>query len=180
MNIKNCLRIVDSINHWVAKILSYDAILIMVIMLIEMVSRYIFHHPTIWAGEVVLQLFMLFIVAGGYTLLTNGHVRMDAIYSRFSPKRKAIMDVITSIMFLMFAIALLWKGSQMAAHSISIREHSYTYFAPPLYPIKTALPLAAFLLLIQGLAKLVRDVQTMALDRNIPADTLNKDTANEH
>lgn len=154
----NWLNIIDGINSWVGKILGFMVIAITAIMMLEVILRYVFNSPTIWAGEVSQQLFMGLALVGGYTMLRNGHVRMDALYSRLSPRGKAIIDVATFIMFLLFCSMLVWQGADMAWESIKTREVRYTYFAPAVYPIKTSLAVACFLLLLQGVAKFIRDI----------------------
>ena len=158
------VHIIDSINSWVGKVFSFAVILITAIMMLEVILRYVFNRPTIWAGEVVLYLFIALVLTGGYALLHEGHVRMDVLYGRFSNKGKAISDIATFVVFLLFISLLLWKGTEMAWESIKMREVSWTYFAPPLYPVKACLPVAFFLILLQGVAKFIRDIAVIKGD----------------
>ena len=89
---------------------------------------------------------------------TGGHVNVDILYSRLSKKSKAGLDIFTSILFFLFCGMLLIYGGSLAWDSLSRFEHSQSAWNPPLYPAKLMIPLAALLLFLQGLAKLIRDI----------------------
>jgi len=153
------LDIIDSINTWACNIFRWVVLIITAVLMYEVIARYVFSSPTVWAGEVALQLFTLLVVmAGGYALLHDRHVRMDAIYSRLSPRGKATVDAVLFIAFLLFSSVLLWKFAQMGWTSIKVRELAATYFAPPLYPVKSTLAVGTFLLLLQGVAWFIRSI----------------------
>ena len=99
-------------------------------------------------------------LGGGYALLRGSHVRVDILYSRFSDRRKAIIDLATSLLFFAFIGVLLWQSGEAALWSLKLRESSPTQFAPPLYPVKMAIVLGFLIILLQGLAKFTRDMYT--------------------
>lgn len=157
------LHIVDVTNDWVGKITSFFIPVIMLIVSYEVVSRYVFNAPTIWAWDINVQLFAIIVfLGGGYTLLYKGHVNVDVLYSHFSEKGKAIAELITAPIFFIFLITLLWKMGVMTLASIKEREIMSTIFAPPLYPMKVILYLGLVLFFMQGIAKLIRDIRTVA------------------
>jgi len=82
---------------------------------------------------------------------------VDIFYSRFSTKNKAIIDIITFALFLLFCGMMLTYGGSLAWESLARFEHSRSAWNPPLYPVKLMIPLGAFLLLLQGIANLLRD-----------------------
>jgi TRAP-type mannitol/chloroaromatic compound transport system permease small subunit len=98
------------------------------------------------------------ILAGGYIMRTGGHVNVDILYSRLSKKSRAVLDILTSLLFFLFCTMLLVYGGSLAWDSLSRFEHSQSAWNPPLYPAKLMIPLAAVLLLLQGLVKLIRDI----------------------
>ena len=104
-------------------------------------------------------------LGGGYVFLHEGHVRLDALYERFTPRVKAILDLITFIFFFIFCGVLIWKGWLMGWDSLMMLERTQSAFAPPLYPIKLVIPVGAGLLILQGLAKFIRDL-SIATMRN--------------
>jgi TRAP-type mannitol/chloroaromatic compound transport system permease small subunit len=121
--------------------------------------RYLFNDPTIWSHEMGLYVFGAIITLGAaYTLLHKGHVTMDVVYIKLSPKARATMDVATFIFFFLFVVVLLWKGWDMTWKAIRIMERSQSVWAPVIWPSRLVIPVGAFLLLLQGLSKFIRDM----------------------
>lgn len=165
--LKALLNFIDTINDWAGKVLSYFLFAFFALLLMEVVLRYFFNSPTVWGNELAQMLFGTYaVVGGGYILRTGGHVNVDIIYSRFSTKTKATLDIITSVLFFLFCGMLLVYGGSLAWDSLSRFEHSQSAWNPPLYPAKLMIPLAAILLLVQGLAKLIRDILIL-LDKEV-------------
>ncbi len=157
------LGLIDKINDWSGKILSYGALIMFVLVLSEVVRRYFFNSPTVWANELVQMIFGAYVVlSGGHLLLWGGHVNVDVLYSGFSEKGKAVADIVTSFLFFAFVAMLLIYGGSLALESLMTLERTQSAWNPPAYPIKLMIPLGALLLLLQGLAKLIRDIMTLA------------------
>jgi TRAP-type mannitol/chloroaromatic compound transport system permease small subunit len=156
--LKRFIRTIDATNEWVGRFLSYFLFAFFVLLFIEVILRYFFNSPTVWANELSQMLFGAYaILGGGYILLTGGHVNVDIVYSRFSVKTRAALDIFTSILFFLFCGMLLVYGGSLAWDSLSRFEHSQSAWNPPLYPAKLMIPLAAALLILQGITKLIRD-----------------------
>jgi len=164
------LRVVDTINRWVGYILAPVVVVIMLIAVYEVIVRYVFNNPTSWAWELNGYLFLLFAaVAGGYTLLHNAHVRMDLVSAHLPVRARAIVEMVAYFFFFLFVGLLLWKGGDMAWSSWMVKEHSSTWWRPPLYPVKMLVPIAAFLLLLQGIARFIRNFVTASTGRDFIA-----------
>ena len=156
------LRAIDDLNEWIGRILSYGLLLMFVLVLSEVVRRYFFNSPTVWGNELTQLTFGVYVVLSGpYVLKYGGHVNVDLFYSRFSPKGRAILDIITFPVFLLFAGMLLAYGGSFAIESIMRFEHSESAWNPAIWPFKLCIPIAAFLLILQGVAKLTRDIITI-------------------
>ena len=156
--IKRFLQTIDAINGWVGNILSYFLFAFFALLFVEVILRYFFNSPTVWANELAQMLFGTYaILGGGYILLTGGHVNVDIMYSHFSVKIRAVIDIATSLLFFLFCGMLLTYGGSLAWDSLSRFEHSQSAWNPPLYPAKLIIPLAAALLILQGITKLIRD-----------------------
>jgi len=156
------LGFIDSLSEWTGKAVSFLLFLLTVIVGYEVVSRYVFQSPTIWVHEMSAMLFGTFIIIGGaYTAYRGGHVNMDLVYRAFSPRVRALLDMVTFLVALVFLWALLWKGGVTAWKSIKMVEHASTQWGPPIYPFRVMLPLGAFLLLLQLIAKFIRDCRTL-------------------
>ena len=156
------LGLVDKINDWTGRVLSFGVLGIFVLVLTEVIRRYFFNSPTVWGNELTQMLFGLYVIlSGGHILRWGGHVNVDILYSRFSTRGKAAVDIITFALFFMFCGMLLWYGGSLAWESLTTLEHSQSAWNPPTYPIKLMIPLGALLLLLQGFAKLIRDILTL-------------------
>lgn len=130
------------------------------ITLYGVIMRYLVHDPITWGGQVLLLLFIpVALLAGGYVLLVKGHVRLDLLYSRWSPRGQAISEIATFVVFLLFTVTLAWASIEMAWESVKIREVSWYIFKAPIYPKKIAFALAVLLLLLQGVAQFVRNIR---------------------
>lgn len=151
------LRLIDSINRWTGEIVGPLVIVITGVLVYEVLARYAFNAPTIWAHETSTFLFgALFILGGGYTLLRGGHVNVDLLYNRFGPRTKGVVHMVTSVLFFIFCGVLLWQGIEMSRVSMGMWERAASIWRPYIYPIKLTLPIAAFLLLLQGIAQFAR------------------------
>lgn len=130
--------------------------------------RYAFNSPTNWAHESMTLMFgMQYLMAGAFALREGGHVRVDILYQRARPLTRAALDLLTSVFFFIFTIGLLVTGWKFFSQSVSDRyffgasyanEVSFTEWAVQYYPVKFMLFFGA-LLLLQGVAQLIRDLQ---------------------
>lgn len=172
------LKSIDSINDWVGKILSFSAVLMFALVFTEVIRRYFFNSPTVWGNELTQMIFGVSVVlSGGHILRWGGHVNVDILYSRFSARGKAAVDIITFVLFLMFCGMMLIYGGSLAWESLSRLEHSESAWNPPLYPVKLMIPAGAGLLLLQGIAKLIRDIVTLVTGEVVAApETGEKET----
>lgn len=156
------LHFIDSINEWVGRVVSFFVLAIIGIVIYEVLMRYIFIRSQVWVPEMSIFLFGgLFILGGGYAYRQGGHVTLDLLYNRFSPKGKALLDLITSIFSFLFLGVIIWKGWLIAWDSLITYEKSASAFAPPLFPIKLCLPLGGVLFMLQVIAKWIRDLLTV-------------------
>ena len=176
--LKAFLKFINDVNERVGKLLSYFLFLFFALLFMEVILRYFFNSPTVWANELAQMLFGAYaILAGGYIMLTGGHVNVDILYSRLSQKTRAILDIFTSVLFFLFCGMLLIYGGSLAWDSLSRFEHSQSAWNPPLYPAKLMIPLAALLLMLQGLAKLIRDILTVLdIDVEVAEETQKGET----
>jgi TRAP-type mannitol/chloroaromatic compound transport system permease small subunit len=96
-------------------------------------------------------------ILGAYTLQVGRHISVDIIVERFSKRTRAILDILLYLVFFFpFMIVLLVESTAFARESWKILETSFSVFAPPIYPIKTVIPITALLLLLQGICLFYR------------------------
>ncbi|WP_087720609.1 TRAP transporter small permease subunit [Salinicola salarius] len=162
---------ITRLNIFLGRWVAYLIFVIFLLLIFEVFMRYLFSAPTSWTNELGQMLFGLYIVlSGGYVMAHRGHVNVDLLYSAFSRRTQAWVDIFTSSMFFLFTLALLYFGSSMAWESVQSMETSYSAWNPPIWPIKLAIPVGTLLLLLQGIAKLLEDV-IVALNLQPVADT---------
>jgi TRAP-type mannitol/chloroaromatic compound transport system permease small subunit len=130
----------------------------------EVIARYAFNAPTIWAYDVTYMLFgAQFMLAASYTLLKGGHIRTDVFYERWSTATRAKIDAAAYVLFFFPGMLfILYAGGAEAWKAWEIGERSdWTPWRPVIYPLKAVIPISAALLLLQGLAELVRCIRTI-------------------
>jgi TRAP-type mannitol/chloroaromatic compound transport system permease small subunit len=153
------LKLIDNISIWSGNIVSAVNPIVMVFVIYEIVMRFVFNAPTIWANEATVYLSAIgYLMGGAYSLYYKAHVRVDILYLKFSPRTKAMLDVITFFFAFVYLGSLVWVGSTYAWESVKVLEKTGSPWNPPIYPLKFAIPLGAGLLLLQSLANFVRDL----------------------
>jgi len=151
---------VDRINEVMGWVWGLTVIGVTAAVIYEVVARTAFGKPTLWSNETTIYLSaMTYLIAGGYALRHRRHVRIDVIYEKLSPAARTRLDLLTFVFFLGDAGTLVWVGTEMAWSSFVQRETTATPWDPPIWPVKMAIPIAGLLLLLQGVANLLRDVR---------------------
>ncbi len=153
---------VGRLNDFSGTFVAYWSVIAVFVYYYEVLARYVFNSPTNWAHESMFLMFgAQYLLAGGFCLREDAHVRVDVFYTRLSAKRKALVDVGTSVFFFIFMFALLTSGWTFFNDSFQVREVSFTEWGIQYYPIKLTLAAGAALLLLQGAARLLRDIETL-------------------
>jgi TRAP-type mannitol/chloroaromatic compound transport system permease small subunit len=158
------VRTADRISYWSGKAASWLIVALTFVVSIEVFKRYILNAPTAWIFDFNSMLYgTLFMMAGAYTLALAGHVRADFVYIYLKPRAQASLDLILYFLFFIpCMIGLIYAGSGFAADSWRIGEHStVTAEGPPVYQFKTVIPVAGVLVMLQGLAEIIRCIVTI-------------------
>jgi TRAP-type mannitol/chloroaromatic compound transport system permease small subunit len=155
-------RAVDAVSGWTGHYVAYWSVLAVFVYYYEVLARYVFNSPTNWAHESMFLMFgMQYLLSGAFALREDSHVRVDVVYVMLSPRGRRIMDVVTSVFFFIFSGTLLWTGYIFARDSIGVWEVSFTEWAIQYWPVKATIAIGAALILLQGAAKLVKDVNVL-------------------
>jgi len=150
---------IDTFSESLAKIVSWIVIVTMSTTIYDVVLRYFFDAPTIWAYELGgLLLAPFWLLAGGYVLLQNAHVRMDVFYRRLTPRKQAILDLVTYMLFFFYCSLILMYGWDYFWLSFTRQDRSRTLWKPTMWPFKAMIPAGAGLILLAGIAKYIRDL----------------------
>lgn len=158
---KKMYKWINTINRVVGKGVSYLAILTASIVIYEVFMRYLFNRPTLWALELTTFTYGAhFMLGAGYVYLLRQHVNIEVIEQHFSDRVRALLRIITFwVIFLPFVGSMFLRSIFYAYKSWSMWERAWTAWAPPLYPIKTVMPVAFLLLLLQGFSNFLKDVE---------------------
>jgi TRAP-type mannitol/chloroaromatic compound transport system permease small subunit len=158
------LRRVDWINEIVGRTVGFLIVLVMVIVVYDVIARAVFGRPTQWVFELTKQLYAAhFMLLGGYALLHNAHIRVDLLRERLSERANHILELIGFLVFFTpFIAIMLWYGWRFAARSWAAGETTWGVVQMPVYPIKTAIVVAAVLLTIQAVLLVIRTVLALA------------------
>jgi TRAP-type mannitol/chloroaromatic compound transport system permease small subunit len=150
-------NLVDAITAKISKPTSVLVFVMMCITTTEVVARYAFNHPTIWAWPVNRQIFGLFIlVAGVYTMSRSLHIRIEILHEHFPPKIRLVAGLFALAALISFLGVLIWQGGWMGWNALMARERASGAFNIPLYPFKLLIPVGASLFLLQGMVVFFR------------------------
>ncbi len=155
------LHMIDRLSAWSGKLFAWSVLLLTLIVCYDVTLRYILNAPTQWGFDIAYILYgTLFMMAGAYTLSRDGHVRADMMYRTLSPRTQAWFDLVLYLLFFVPGIAaLVYAGVEFTRVSWAMKEvSSVTSSEVPIYPFKLVIPVAGFLLLLQGFAEIARCV----------------------
>src|SRR4029079_6515636 len=161
MNVQGLLHAIDGVSTWVGKLFAWLMIVLMGVVCVEVFKRYVLNAPTAWIFDAENMLYgTCFMLCGAYTLAQNAHVRGDFLYSSMRPRTQAGLDLVLYIVFFIPGIpALIYSGWVFAVDSWTINEHSnVTANGPPVWQFKFMIPLAGAMVMLQGIAEIMRCV----------------------
>lgn len=152
--------IVTQINRWLAILASLLVFIMVAAISYEVVARYFFDAPTVWALELsTLLLGPYFMLAGPYILHTAGHVNVDILYGKLSPRIAALVDAGIYPAIGLICCVLIYQSIPVAINSIDSGETSFSSWNPVIWPVKTLIPITFSLLLLQAIAEALLAIQ---------------------
>ncbi len=153
--LKKISSTIDTINEWVGKFVSWVTFVVVLVVFVDVVMRYLFKTTFVFTQELEWHLFaFIFLMGAGYTLLKDGHVRVDIIYQRLGPKARSWINLIGVIFFLIPGCFMI------IATSIDFVQTSYAVMEgspdpggiPYRFIVKSCIPFGFVLVLIQGVS----------------------------
>src|SRR3954466_5588617 len=150
---------IDRLNTAIGRAASWCALAIVLMGFAVVLLRYVLGLGSIWLQESVLYAHAaLFLLAAAWTLNEGGHVRVDVFYAGASPRAKAWVDLVGTLLLLLpFCLAILWFSLPYVERSWAILERSRESSGLPLvFLLKTLIPVCAVLLALQGVAQAIR------------------------
>ena len=165
--IKYYVNTIDYISLKTGRATMYLVFVMMLILILSFVTRNIINIPLIWIIEMA-QFVMTgyYLLGGGYSMLTDDHVRMDLIYSKLKDKTKALLDSLTSVFLIFYLVVLLYGSISSLTYTIDTNQRLFTAWAPYVWPIKSIMTFGIGLMLLQSIAIFFKDIAKV-LDREI-------------
>jgi len=159
LRLRFALRFIDGISEWTGRVACWLIIVMMVIMVYEVVTRYALENPSHWAYELSgLLLGPLWLLGGAYVLKVGGHVNVDLFYRHLPLRRRAIIDLVTYTLFFLYCTLILLGGWDYFWLALIRHAHTRSMWGPPLAPFWVMIPIGAGLILLAGIAKYIRNL----------------------
>ena len=145
-------------NQLMGKLAGYLILALSGLLFYEAIWRSVFNAPHLWLPEITQYIFWSYaFLGGGYVFLREGHIRMDSFYSRWSPRTRAIVDVVTFPVATVYLVGVIWKMSYYTAISIMIGERQAAGIHTYVGPIKAIMVFGMILVFLEALAFFIKD-----------------------
>ena len=163
--IRRYIRIVDAVNYRLGRIIMYGIFVMVAILLWSSISK-TFLLPSMWTLELAQFAMVAYYMLGGpYSIQMGSNVRMDLFYADWSDKKKAQIDAITVLFLLFYLGVLLYGAIDSTSYSLKYNERSPTAWRPYLWPIKITMCVGIFLMLLQAISELFKDILKLRGER---------------
>jgi TRAP-type mannitol/chloroaromatic compound transport system permease small subunit len=157
--ISSYVHIIDYICEKVGRFTMYWLFFMMFILILSFVTRNIINYPLMWIIEMAqFTITAYYLLGGGYSMMTDDHVRMDLFYGRLSKKGKAKMDVFSSFFLIFYLVVLLIGSYTSLVYTLKTNQKLFTAWAPYVWPIKTLMLIGILLMLLQAFSTLFKDI----------------------
>ncbi|MDR2463093.1 MAG: TRAP transporter small permease subunit [Verrucomicrobiales bacterium] len=161
--LRNYVRAISAVNRAVGIFAMYLLALLLGVLAYSIVSNNLFNRPGIWVMEMAqFTMAAYYLLGAGYSLQEGAHVRMDFLYERWTPKRRALMDCFTVFFVIFYLVIMIKGGVQSSWYAIEYGQRNHTVWAPYMAPIKIIMTLGMALMLLQAVAELIKDVFTVS------------------
>ena len=152
------VRWVDRINRIIGRITMWGIFAMIGVLFWSAISKSFF-LPSLWTLEIAQFLMVAYFLLGGpYSMQQGAHVRMDLVYGRWSDRSRAWVDSFTVAFLIVYLVVLLSGGIASTEYAFAYGERSYSSWRPYMWPIKVVMTVAIFLMLLQALAQLCKDI----------------------
>jgi TRAP-type mannitol/chloroaromatic compound transport system permease small subunit len=176
--LRSFVNVIDTINDWVGRGLAWLTLMMAMVTFIIVVLRYGLNTGWIWMQESVVYMHgTLFMLTAGYTLLKEGHVRVDIFYRPLSPSYKAVVDLFGALLLLLpTCLVLVYDGYPYVYDAWAVFEGSQEAGGlPGVFLLKSVILIGALLLGLQGLSQAGRSILNLTGEPTIE-DTSLKET----
>jgi len=159
--------IIDTFNRKEGEISALLIIPLSVIVIYEVVMRYVFDAPTIWGFEATTFLYGVHFMLGlAFTDVVDGHVKVDIFTSRARPRTQAVLVILANLIIFLpvFSCMTSWAWKFAIVSTIQ-GEHNSTSWAPSIWPYKLIMAVAFSFLLIQGISTVLKAIHSLRSEK---------------
>ena len=159
--VRKVVGVIDSFTRLTGWVVAWLIIPMVGCLVVEVIGRYFFNKPTVWAYDMTFMLYGSFFMLGSaYTLLKKSHIRTDLFYGQWSVNTQGKVDIVCYVLFYFPALILFFMVAwDFFLISFERNERIVTSpWMPIVWPFKFTMPLATALLLIQGFSEFLKSV----------------------
>ncbi|MCA0905412.1 MULTISPECIES: TRAP transporter small permease subunit [Ruegeria] len=165
------VAVIDRTNRWIGRFVMYGIFVMMGILLWSSISK-TFFLPSLWTLEMAQFAMVAYYILGGpYSIQMGSNVRMDLLYGEWSDRRRAWTDAITVLFLIIYLGVMIYGGYDSLSYSLQYGERSPTAWRPYLWPIKVIMVVGLFLMLLQAISELFKDILRLRGD-DIPREVI--------
>jgi TRAP-type mannitol/chloroaromatic compound transport system permease small subunit len=155
----NYVRVVDYLSTKVGRVAMYLIFVMIGVLLLDAITRNVIRIPLHWCIEMAqFTMAAYYIVGGPYSMQLDSHVRMDLLYSRFSPQNRARLDCFTALFLVTYLVVLLIGSISSTIYAIEIDQRKFSMWNPSMIPIKVIMSLGIALMLLQAISMFFKDL----------------------
>jgi TRAP-type mannitol/chloroaromatic compound transport system permease small subunit len=178
-SVAKLIRFFDRVSIVSGKAVGWFILPMSLSLVYEVVSRYLFNAPTIWASDLSNMLYGAFFMLGSaYALQRQQHIRTDFLYGKWTIRTRGIVDSACYIgLYFPALIFFLWVGTEFAYRSVLFNERVVTSpWMPIIWPLKIAIPVSTVLLLMQGVSELLKSLHAARTGVSLYEETAGSET----
>jgi len=156
------VRLVDRFNYLIGRVMMYGIFALMAVLMWSTISKQAFIIPSFWTLEVAQYILVAYYMLGGaYSIQLGANVRMDLFYNEWPVRKKAWVDCFTVLLLIFYLGVMLYGGIESTQYAIKYQEHSPSMWRPLMWPIKSMMCFGIFMMLLQALSELIKDIATL-------------------
>ncbi|MEO8164705.1 MAG: TRAP transporter small permease [Betaproteobacteria bacterium] len=165
-------NVVDRAIEAISKVLSLCFALSIAVTIYDVIADVVFRSPTVWVYDVVTTaIAVAFLIGGSYSLMRREHIRITALYDRFSTRTRLRFDIVTSLLAIVYLAVFGWFSYNMAALSVEDWEVSGSAWAQPTpVVVKVAMVVGALLMIVQMISNIRGDWKALRSRRQRNGD----------
>jgi TRAP-type mannitol/chloroaromatic compound transport system permease small subunit len=153
------VKVIDYLSTKCGRVAMYLIFVMIAVLLLDAVTRNIINIPLSWCIEMAqFTMAAYYIVGGPYSMQLDSHVRMDLLYSRFSPRNQARLDCFTAIFLVVYLVCLLIGAISSTKYAIEYDQRKFSMWNPSMIPIKLIMVFGITLMLLQSISTFFKDL----------------------